>query len=326
MNEFSTPAVVAADPEANITDLLVDRVAQTPDSVLFALPTADGGWSRRHDARVPRPGRRAGEGPRRRRHRAGRQDRPHVQDALRVDAHRLRHVVRGRRAGSRLRDELAGADAVEPHRLRRHRRHPRDRRPLRPVRRGAPRPPGRPQRLADRPRRPRQAGRGRRRRYPTRRSSAAATSPSAPTSRPSSTPPARPASPRAASSPTRTSSRLSRNAAVALNEVVLDPDGASTLLFITTAHVFARFISVLSVHAGVQVGHQPDTKQLLPVARQLQADVPARRAARVREGLQRRPSRRPRPAARARSSAPPPTPRSPTRRRWTPATCRSVSS
>ena len=75
---------------------------------------------------------------------------------------------------------------------------------------------------------------------------------------------ARPASPRAACSPTRTSSRLSRNAAVALNEVVLDPNGASTLLFITTAHVFARFIAVLCVHAGVRVGHQPDTKQLLP--------------------------------------------------------------
>lgn len=57
---------------------------------------------------------------------------------------------------------------------------------------------------------------------------------------------------------------LSRNSAVALEEVVLDPDGASTLLFITTAHVFARFISVLCVHAGVRVGHQPDTKQLLP--------------------------------------------------------------
>jgi len=56
----------------------------------------------------------------------------------------------------------------------------------------------------------------------------------------------------------------SRNAAIALKEVVLDPDGASTLLFITTAHIFARFIAVLSVHAGVRVGHQPDTKQLLP--------------------------------------------------------------
>ncbi|WP_100811099.1 MULTISPECIES: long-chain fatty acid--CoA ligase [unclassified Microbacterium] len=56
---------------------------------------------------------------------------------------------------------------------------------------------------------------------------------------------------------------LSRNAAVALKEVVQTP-GASTLLFITTAHVFARFISILDVHAGVKTGHQPDTKQLLP--------------------------------------------------------------
>jgi long-chain acyl-CoA synthetase len=56
---------------------------------------------------------------------------------------------------------------------------------------------------------------------------------------------------------------LARNSAVALNEVVQTP-GASTLLFITTAHVFARFISILNVHAGVKTGHQPDTKQLLP--------------------------------------------------------------
>ncbi|PKI93243.1 long-chain fatty acid--CoA ligase [Actinomycetales bacterium SN12] len=56
---------------------------------------------------------------------------------------------------------------------------------------------------------------------------------------------------------------LSRNSGKALDEVVSAP-GASTLLFITTAHVFARFISILSVHAGVRTGHQPDTKQLLP--------------------------------------------------------------
>ncbi|MDX2377155.1 AMP-dependent synthetase/ligase [Microbacterium sp. LRZ72] len=56
---------------------------------------------------------------------------------------------------------------------------------------------------------------------------------------------------------------LSRNAAKAISEVVEAP-GASTLLFITTAHVFARFISILDVHAGVKTGHQPDTKQLLP--------------------------------------------------------------
>jgi len=56
---------------------------------------------------------------------------------------------------------------------------------------------------------------------------------------------------------------LSRNAAKALDDVVSTP-GASTVLFITTAHVFARFISILNVHAGVRTGHQPDTKQLLP--------------------------------------------------------------
>ena len=56
---------------------------------------------------------------------------------------------------------------------------------------------------------------------------------------------------------------LTRNSAKALSKVVETP-GASTLLFITTAHVFARFISILNVHAGVRTGHQPDTKQLLP--------------------------------------------------------------
>lgn len=56
---------------------------------------------------------------------------------------------------------------------------------------------------------------------------------------------------------------LSRNSAKALDAVVQTP-GASTLLFITTAHVFARFISILDIHAGVRTGHQPDTRQLLP--------------------------------------------------------------
>jgi long-chain acyl-CoA synthetase len=56
----------------------------------------------------------------------------------------------------------------------------------------------------------------------------------------------------------------SRNAGIALKPVLTDEKGASTLLFITTAHVFARFIAVLCVHGGVRVGHQPDTRQLLP--------------------------------------------------------------
>ncbi|MCU1597896.1 MAG: long-chain fatty acid--CoA ligase [Glaciihabitans sp.] len=55
---------------------------------------------------------------------------------------------------------------------------------------------------------------------------------------------------------------LSRNAKAALPQVV--NDGMSTLLFVTMAHVFARFIAVMCVDAGVKVGHQADTRQLLP--------------------------------------------------------------
>ncbi|WP_419775777.1 AMP-dependent synthetase/ligase [Microbacterium barkeri] len=55
---------------------------------------------------------------------------------------------------------------------------------------------------------------------------------------------------------------LCRNSAKAMTEIVHQP-GASTVLFITTAHVFARFISLLCVHSGVKTGHQPDTKQLV---------------------------------------------------------------
>ncbi|MCU1409390.1 MAG: long-chain fatty acid--CoA ligase [Rhodoglobus sp.] len=55
---------------------------------------------------------------------------------------------------------------------------------------------------------------------------------------------------------------LTRNAQKAIPEVV-NPE-SSTLLFITMAHVFARFIAVLAVHGGVKVGHQADTKLLLP--------------------------------------------------------------
>ncbi len=55
---------------------------------------------------------------------------------------------------------------------------------------------------------------------------------------------------------------LTRNAQKAIPEVV--NSDSSTLLFITLAHIFARFISVLSVVGGVKIGHQPDTKLLLP--------------------------------------------------------------
>ena len=42
MIQFDLPAVVAADPDANASDLLADRVRSTPDRPLFAIPHADG--------------------------------------------------------------------------------------------------------------------------------------------------------------------------------------------------------------------------------------------------------------------------------------------
>ena len=45
MKEIDKPAVVAADPDANITDLLVERVRLTPDRALFSLQDGNGGWT-----------------------------------------------------------------------------------------------------------------------------------------------------------------------------------------------------------------------------------------------------------------------------------------
>lgn len=56
---------------------------------------------------------------------------------------------------------------------------------------------------------------------------------------------------------------LARNIEPPLADVVSRP-GASTLLFVTLAHVFARLISVIGVAYGIRVGHQHDTTQLVP--------------------------------------------------------------
>ena len=55
---------------------------------------------------------------------------------------------------------------------------------------------------------------------------------------------------------------LSKNATLEIPEVL--HEGGSTLVFLPLAHVFARFIEVLCVHAGVTVGHQPDAKNVGP--------------------------------------------------------------
>jgi len=46
-------------------------------------------------------------------------------------------------------------------------------------------------------------------------------------------------------------------------KVVVSAEGASTLLFLPLAHVFARFIEVLCVNAGVRMGFTSDIKNLL---------------------------------------------------------------
>lgn len=56
---------------------------------------------------------------------------------------------------------------------------------------------------------------------------------------------------------------LVRNLREPLAPLIANP-GASTVLFITLAHVFARFISVLCVSTGVKVGHQSNTSKLVP--------------------------------------------------------------
>ncbi|MET4061328.1 long-chain acyl-CoA synthetase [Arthrobacter sp. UYP6] len=55
---------------------------------------------------------------------------------------------------------------------------------------------------------------------------------------------------------------LSRNAAAAQPEVCRE--GAQTIMFLPLAHVYARFISILSVTSGATVAHTSDVKNLLP--------------------------------------------------------------
>jgi long-chain acyl-CoA synthetase len=55
---------------------------------------------------------------------------------------------------------------------------------------------------------------------------------------------------------------LCDNAVARLGEVV-QAEGASTLLFLPLAHVFARFVQVLTISAGARLGHSADIKNLL---------------------------------------------------------------
>ncbi|KQM83742.1 long-chain fatty acid--CoA ligase [Agromyces sp. Leaf222] len=263
MIQFDTPVVVPADPEANATDLLVQRVAATPDSVLFSLPTADGGWSpvttrefydqvialaKGFVAAGIQPGEKVG-----------------LMSKVRYEwtlidfamwfAGGILVPVYETNSPAQVRWSLSDSGAIAAiletadHFTRFDEVHP----DLPAIRNTWQIDLGDLDKLAA-------AGVDvpdeeieRRRNLAVGSDIATLIYTSGSTGKPKGC--------------VLTHSNfveLSRNAGVALADVVKDPDGASTLLFITTAHVFARFIAVLSVHAGVRVGHQPDTKLLLP--------------------------------------------------------------
>ncbi len=261
MKEFFVPAVVTPDPEANATDLLIDRVRLTPNETLFALPTADGGWSDVSSAEFHRqvvalakgfmaagvkPGEKIGFICKTRYEwtlvdfaawfagaalvpiyetSAPAQIQYILEDS---EAHHM--IVETPEHFARF-DEIASELPSIGHVWQMHL--------------------GDLEKLAS-------TGTGISDEELEARRSAAKGSDLATliyTSGSTGTP-------KGCILTHSNFVELARNAAVAMKEVVAP--GASTLLFITTAHVFARFISILGVHAGVKVGHQADTKQLLP--------------------------------------------------------------
>jgi long-chain acyl-CoA synthetase len=261
--EFETPAVVAPDPDANTTDLLVQRVAATPDSVLFSLPTADGGWSpvttrefydqvialaKGFAAAGIQPGDKVGLMCKTRYEWT-------LIDFAMWFAGAVLVPIYETSSPAQVKWNLSDSDAIAiivetpDHFARFDEVHPE----LPAIRNVWQIDLGDLDKLTA-------AGTGvsddeieRRRNLAVGSDIATLIYTSGSTGKPKGC--------------VLTHSNfveLSRNSAVALKEVVAAPEGASTLLFITTAHVFARFIAVLSVHAGVRVGHQPDTKQLLP--------------------------------------------------------------
>ena len=101
---------------------------------------------------------------------------------------------------------------------------------------------------------------------------------------------------------------------VAVDELdrLFDTEGASTLLFLPLAHVFARIIQVGAIKSRARLGHSADIKNLLADLAGVPADLHPRGAAGLREGLQHRLAAGRPPTVGARSSTGPPRPRSPT--------------
>jgi long-chain acyl-CoA synthetase len=261
VNEIYVPAVVPADPEANATDLLVDRVAATPDSPLFALPTADGGWEDLSTAEFHRqvvalakgliaagvkPGDKIGFICRTRYEWTLVDFATWFAGAVLVPIYETSAPAQ---IAYTLNDSGASAIIVEtPEHFARFDEVRADLPQIEKVWQ---------LHLGDLDKLVAGGTEVTDAEVEQRRTAAKGSDLATLIYTSGST-----GTPKGCVLTHSNFVELSRNAAVAMKEVV-EP-GSSTLLFITTAHVFARFISILGVHAGVKVGHQADTKQLLP--------------------------------------------------------------
>ena len=261
MNEIYVPAVVPADPDANTTDLLLDRVAATPDSPLFAIPTADGGWSDISSSEFHRQVVELAKGL----IAAGVQQGDKIGFICRtryewtlVDfatwfAGAILVPVYETSSPSQIAHILndAGANAIIIEDAEQFSRFDEVAAELPAVTKVWQLHNGDLAKLAAGGTEVTDAEVEKRRSTPKGSDVATLIYTSGSTGLP-----------KGCILTHSNFVELSRNAAVSMKEVV-EP-GASTLLFVTTAHVFARFISILGVHSGVKVGHQADTKQLLP--------------------------------------------------------------
>ena len=307
VREISVPALVTADPGANLTDLVDPRRGEAPDAVLFSRPPGGaGGWedvtSAAFLAEVTRLSPRASWPPA---SEPGDRVALMSQDALRVDADRLRDLVRRRGDRADLRDLLGRAGPVDPVATPA---------PCAVVIETAAHAATVGQVRGDLPRSPRSgpstpatsttlagAGAGRRRRgdrAPPRARCAATPW------RPSSTPPAPPGGRRAASSPTRNFLASSPATRATSSPRSSAPTARRTLLFLPLAHVFARFVQVGCVAARGRIGHTADVKNLIADLGEFRPTFVLAVPASSRRSTTRR-RRRPRRRARARSSPPP---------------------
>jgi long-chain acyl-CoA synthetase len=260
VNETFTPAVVEPDPEANITDLLVDRVAQTPEGALFALPTADGEWSdvsakefhrqvvalaKGFIAAGVKPGEKIGFMCKVRYEWT-------LVDFAAAFAGAVIVPIYETSAPSQIQYILndSGATAIIVESAEHFTRFDEVRSETSQVDKVWQMHLGDLEKLAASGDGVSDADLEKRRTAAKGKDLATLIYTSGSTG-----------VPKGCIISHSNFVELSHNAAVVMHEVV--HPGSSTLLFITTAHVFARFISILGIHAGVKVGHQADTKQLL---------------------------------------------------------------